>query len=106
MALAKCNSPGGCQYNADQKRNDGLCEWHGQLDAYQKTGNRDALFNRGMCGEDAVGPRIGQLCTIGKHHDECEVGRSLKASAAAKEAVLGRRLTPHQQALGLGGDEA
>lgn len=103
VALARCSNEAGCQYRCDPKRNDGLCEWHGALKAYAETGDRDALFNRGLCGEDGHGPRIGQLCTIGTHHDECRVGRDLKAKAlhAAGQA----KLTTHARALGESGAE-
>lgn len=101
VVLAKCSNPKGCQYQCDPKRNDGLCDWCGALDAYAKTGDRDALWNRGMCGEDALGPRMGQLCGL-THHAECQVGRDLRSRAAARDAVQ-RKLTPHQQIVG--GDE-
>lgn len=92
-----------CQYRPDPERDDGRCTWHGQLHDYRATGDRNILFNRGLCGEDEIGPRMGQLCT-GKHHDECEVGRKLSESAAARAAPVKKR-TPHEMALGLGGGE-
>lgn len=96
---AKCAESPMCQYAPSGGRTDGRCEWHGQLHDYKRSGDRDALFNRGLCGEDEIGPRIGQLCSLSMHHEECPVGiRQRERAALAK--VKAQPPSRHDLALG------
>lgn len=101
----KCAESDGCQYRPDPERSDGRCTWHGQVADYKTSGDRGVLFNRGLCGEDEIGPRIGQLCTFSKHHEECPVGVQQR-ERAQRAAETTKPLTPHQIALGQGRDSA
>lgn len=94
-----CADSANCQYRPDADRDDGRCTWHGQLADYKKTGDRNVLFNRGLCGADEIGPRIGQLCTSG-HHAECPV-RIAREERLKREAEKPKKLSRHEMALGV-----
>lgn len=105
VEAAACAQTSGCQYASSRERADGRCAWHGQLADYEATRDRTVLFNRGLCGEDEVGPRMGQLCSVGRHHEECLVGVRL-LERARRVAESARKPSAHDVAMGNRGDGA